>query len=141
MKAEGYEQVFKRSRWCLLKRPENLTDQQTIKLSELLRYILRSVRAHLLREDFQRFWEYGSPGLAPRLPRFCWACREEYSTADRRARDRTWIGNAHMENDNENIAKKASNYPFWLSNFAFSRRIAYGQMKSDRATACRGCYS
>lgn len=67
MKRDGYEPVLKHSRWCLLKRPENLTEKQTVKLSELLRYNLRSVRAHLLREDFQRFWEYVSPGWAGRF--------------------------------------------------------------------------
>ena len=64
MKADGYEPVLKHSRWCLLKRPENLTEKQTVKLSELLQYNLRSVRAHLLREDFQRFWEYVRPAWA-----------------------------------------------------------------------------
>ena len=64
MKADGYEEVLKHSRWCLLKRRENLTDRQTVKLKELLKYNLRSVRAHLLREDFQQFWEYVSPGWA-----------------------------------------------------------------------------
>jgi transposase len=64
MKADGYEPILKHSRWCLLKRPENLTEKQAVKLSELLKYNLRSVRAHLLREDFQRFWEYVSPGWA-----------------------------------------------------------------------------
>ena len=58
LKRDGYEPVLKRSRWCFLKRPENLTDKQTVKLSELLRYNLRTVRAYLLREDFQRLWEY-----------------------------------------------------------------------------------
>ena len=61
LKTEGYEPVLQNSRWCLLKRPENLTDKQTVKLSELLRYNLQSVRGYLLREDFQRFWEYVSP--------------------------------------------------------------------------------
>jgi transposase len=56
--------VLKHSRWCLLKRPENLTDHQTVKLAELLRYNLQSVRAYLHREDFQRFWEYQSPAWA-----------------------------------------------------------------------------
>ena len=28
LKRDGYEPVLKRSRWCLLKRPENLTDKQ-----------------------------------------------------------------------------------------------------------------
>jgi len=61
LERDGYEPVLKHSRWCLLKRPENLTDQQTVKLSELLKYNLQSVRGYLLREDFQRFWDYRSP--------------------------------------------------------------------------------
>lgn len=64
LKRDGYEAVLTRSRWCLLKRPENLTSRQTVTLSELLQYNLRSVRAYLLREDFQRFWEYVSPTWA-----------------------------------------------------------------------------
>jgi transposase len=58
LERDGFEPVLKNSRWCLLKRPKNRTDKQTVKLMELLKYNLRSVRAHLLREDFQRFWEY-----------------------------------------------------------------------------------
>jgi transposase len=57
---DGYEPVLKKSRWCLLKRPANLTDKQTVKLSELLKYNLKTVRAYLLREEFQRLWEYTS---------------------------------------------------------------------------------
>ena len=64
---DGYEPLLKHSRWCLLKRPENLTDKQTVKISELLQYNLQSVRAYLHREDFQRFWEYQSPGWAVRF--------------------------------------------------------------------------
>ncbi len=64
LKADGYEQILKHSRWCLLKRPENLTDKQTVKLKELAKYNLKSMRARLLREDFQRFWEYRSPTWA-----------------------------------------------------------------------------
>lgn len=67
MKADGYEPILKHSRWCLLKRRENLSDKQTFKLRELLQYNLKSVRAHLLREDFQRFWEYVSPFWAGRF--------------------------------------------------------------------------
>jgi transposase len=52
LKEDGYEPMPKHSRWCLLKRPKNLTDKLTVKLAELLKYHLRSVRAHLLREDF-----------------------------------------------------------------------------------------
>ena len=69
MKADGYEPVLKHSRWCLLKRPENLTDKQTVKLRELVQYNLCVVRGYLLREDFQRFWEYRSPVWATRFLR------------------------------------------------------------------------
>jgi transposase len=43
-----------------LKNPENLTDDQASTLSELLGYNLRIVRAYLMKEDFERFWEYKS---------------------------------------------------------------------------------
>jgi transposase len=61
LRRDGYEPALTKSRWCLLKRPENLTDNQATKLAELLQYNLKSVRAHLLREEFQRFWQYASP--------------------------------------------------------------------------------
>jgi transposase len=64
MQRDGYEPILKRSRWCFLKRPANLTDKQTVKLSELLKYNLRTVRAYLMREDFQRLWEYKSAAWA-----------------------------------------------------------------------------
>jgi transposase len=62
LERDGYEPVPKRSRWCFLKRPEHLADKQTVKLSELLMYNLRTVRAYLLREGSQRPWAYRSPG-------------------------------------------------------------------------------
>ena len=64
---DGYEPVLKKSRWCFLKRPENLTAKQTVKLSELLKYNLRTVRAYLLREEFQRLWEYTSAWWASKF--------------------------------------------------------------------------
>jgi len=67
LKADGYEPVLKHSRWCFLKRPENLTERQTVKLSELLEYNLKSVRSYLQKEDFQRFWEYKSAHWAGRF--------------------------------------------------------------------------
>jgi transposase len=69
MKADGHEPVLKHSRWCLLKRPSNLTDKQTVKLSELLKYNLRSVRAYLHKEDLQQLWEYESPVWAGKFLR------------------------------------------------------------------------
>jgi transposase len=67
LKQDGYEHILKHSRWCLLKRRENLTEKQTVKLSEVLKYNLQTVRAYLHREEFQRFWEYHSPYWAARF--------------------------------------------------------------------------
>jgi transposase len=64
LKADGYEPVLKHSRWCFLKRPENLTEKETVKLSEVLKYNLQSVRSYLHKGEFQRFWEYRSAAWA-----------------------------------------------------------------------------
>ncbi len=72
MLQDGYEPVLKKSRWCLLKRPGNLTDKQRIKLRDVLRYNLKSVRAYLLKEEFQRLWDYDSPTWAGKfLDQWC----------------------------------------------------------------------
>ena len=74
MAQAGYEPVLKKSRWCVLKRKENLTDKQQHRLRDLLRYNLQTVRAYLLKEDFQQFWEYDSPTWAGKFLDF-W-CRQ-----------------------------------------------------------------
>ena len=61
---EGHEPLLKKSRWCVLKRKENLTVKQQHRLRDLLRYNLQTVRAYLLKEDFQQFWNYTSPRWA-----------------------------------------------------------------------------
>ena len=72
MKDDGHELILKNSRWCLLKRKENLTEKQEVKLKELLKYNLKSVKAYLLQVDFQGFWEYVSPAWAGKfLDRWC----------------------------------------------------------------------
>ena len=72
LKLDGYEPILKGARWLLLKRPENLTDKQAVKLSELLQYNLRSIRSHLMKEDFQRFWQYSTAGWAGKfLDQWC----------------------------------------------------------------------
>ena len=51
---------------------ENLSEKQEAKLSDLLQYNLKSVRAYLLKEDFNGFWEYVSPAWAEKfLDRWC----------------------------------------------------------------------
>jgi transposase len=64
LKADGYEAILKGARWLLLKRPENLSEKQAVKLKELLQYNLKSVRSHLMKEDFQQFWTYTYPAWA-----------------------------------------------------------------------------
>jgi transposase len=61
LKAKGKDVILKNSRWCFLKNPANLTDNQKVKLKDLLACNLKTVRAYLLKEDFQSFWSYTSP--------------------------------------------------------------------------------
>lgn len=61
LKKRGVHPFLKHARWLLLKRVENLTDAQDVKLADLIALNLRSVRAYLLKEWFQYFWEYQSP--------------------------------------------------------------------------------
>ena len=56
--------VLLNSRWCLLKRVENLTQRQMDKLHDLLRLNLVTVRAYLLKEQLNQFWDYVSPHWA-----------------------------------------------------------------------------
>jgi len=64
LERDGDEPVLTRSRWCPLKRPEDLTGKRTVELAELLEGNLRTVRAYLLREDFRRPREYSRPSWA-----------------------------------------------------------------------------
>lgn len=61
MKQNGYEEVLTHTKYCFLKNPENLTEKQKLKLSDVLQYDLKSVKAYLLKEAFQHFWTYRSP--------------------------------------------------------------------------------
>jgi transposase len=60
------DQLYK-SRWCLLKRPENLTDNQATRMKDLLKQNLQSVKAYLLKENFQKFWSYTSVAWASKF--------------------------------------------------------------------------
>lgn len=72
LQADGYEPVLKGARWCLLKREENLTNNQSTKLAELLQYNLKSIRAYLLREQLDQLWTYVSPAWAGKfLDQWC----------------------------------------------------------------------
>jgi transposase len=74
LKEEKQPAVLSKSRWCFLKRKENLTEKQGFKLKELLKMNLRTVKAYLLREQFQKFWIYKSPAWAGKfLDQWCHA--------------------------------------------------------------------
>ena len=67
LKKKGKDVQLKNSRWALLKRVENLTEKQSSKLKELLSCNLRTIKAYLLKEEFDYFWEYNSPTWAKKF--------------------------------------------------------------------------
>lgn len=82
MALEGHESQLKKSRWCVLKRKENLTSKQQLRLRDLLRYNLETLRTYLLKEDFQQFWKYNSPTWAGMLLDF-WCSQTMRSRIER----------------------------------------------------------
>jgi transposase len=79
LEAQERDNVLVNGRWLLLKNAVNLTQKQTRRLGELLKINLASVRAYLLKEDFQRFWGYKSAGWADKF-------LEEWATRTMRSR-------------------------------------------------------
>jgi transposase len=69
--------AFKRTRFLWLKNPWNLQPIERRRLSALCRLNLPIVRAYLLKEEFQRFWDYVRAGWAERHLRHWhgWAMR------------------------------------------------------------------
>jgi transposase len=60
LRQRGRQPLLTKARWVLLKRRENQTREQRVRLRELLQHNLRAVRAMLLREWFDDFWHYRS---------------------------------------------------------------------------------
>ena len=48
----------------MLKRKKNLTGNQRIRLRDILKYNLQTVRAYFLKEQFAHLWNYDSPTWA-----------------------------------------------------------------------------
>lgn len=67
MAADGFDPVLTKSKWILLRRRANLKEKQRLSLRRLLQYNLKTVRAYLLKEEFQRLWEFKSIGWASRF--------------------------------------------------------------------------
>jgi len=65
--------AFKKTRWLWLKNPWNLRSKDRRRLSALCQKNQPIVRAYYLKEAFQRFWDYRSPGWAvPYLRHWLW---------------------------------------------------------------------
>jgi len=72
LRRQGDKVTLKHSRWCLLKRPGNLSKKQTGRLRRLLRLNLQTARAYILKEDFNHFWTYTSATWAGKfLDQWC----------------------------------------------------------------------
>jgi transposase len=60
LRQQGRHPLLTKTRWLLLKRRANQTRAQRTRLRDLVRHNLRAVRAMLLRESFDPFWQYRS---------------------------------------------------------------------------------
>ena len=67
LRASGEQPYLTKTRWLLLKRPKNLGRTERARLRDLVAINLRTVRAYLLKEDFQRFWRYRSVSASTRF--------------------------------------------------------------------------
>lgn len=60
LRSRGRGEILKHSRWAILRRPENRTEKDQIKLADILRANLKTARSVLLREELYVFWTYHS---------------------------------------------------------------------------------
>lgn len=64
LKEQGKPAYLKKSRWLFLRKYANLAQKGRTRLKELLRMNLRTVKAYLLKEDFDHLWSYKHPTWA-----------------------------------------------------------------------------
>lgn len=64
LRKRGRGDLLKHSRWAILRRPENRTEKDDLKLRDILRANLKTARSILLREKLYAFWTYHSPTWA-----------------------------------------------------------------------------
>ena len=60
LRATGRGELLKGSRWAILRRPQNRSADEDLKLRDILRANLRTARTILLREQLYAFWTYHS---------------------------------------------------------------------------------
>jgi transposase len=86
---------LKGTRYIWLKNPWNLTDNQKIRLSDLLKSNLKITRAYLLKELFRKLWDYTSRAWAEKYLKrwFWWATHSRLKPL----RDFAWMLRRHEE--------------------------------------------
>jgi transposase len=97
---QGKNVLLKYSRWCFLKNPENLTENQKVKLRDLLKCNLKTIRAYLLKEDFQAFWDYVSDLRRRKCSKY------RYITSSANFRSRNSPTNIFNEGKRREISKR-----------------------------------
>lgn len=72
LREKGAPAELKKTRWIWLKRFENLTNRQYVRLKELLSANLTTVKAYIFKESFDQLWSYSSPAWAAKfMKRWC----------------------------------------------------------------------
>ncbi len=94
LREEGNE-VLKKTKYIWLKNPENLTENQRLRLSELEKMNLKVNRAYLLKEGFRHFWDYTYRRNAEKYLDW-WLWRATHSRLDP-MRDFAWMIRRHEE--------------------------------------------
>jgi len=94
LKAEDPD-LLKKTRYIWLKNPWNLTDKQSLRLSELEKLNLKINRAYLLKEAFRQFWTYTYPSWAKKYLNqwFWWATHSRLKPM----RDFAWMIRRHQD--------------------------------------------
>ncbi|HEU4678946.1 MAG TPA: ISL3 family transposase [Terrimicrobiaceae bacterium] len=64
LRKRGRGELLKHSRWAILRRPENRTEKDHLKLVDIVRANLRTARSVLLREELYVLWTYHSRAWA-----------------------------------------------------------------------------
>ncbi|UCG64555.1 MAG: transposase [Deltaproteobacteria bacterium] len=63
---EPDSEIFKGTRYIWLKNPWNLSDEQKVRLGDLLKMNLKVNKTYLLKEIFRKLWSYHRKGWAAR---------------------------------------------------------------------------
>jgi transposase len=95
LKGEGREEILSKTRYIFLKNPENLTDDQRLRLSDLEKLNLKINKAYLLKEAFRPFWDYTYRRSAEKYLDgwFWWATHSRVEPM----RDFAWMIKRHKE--------------------------------------------